>query len=98
MHSKSTFQSPSQVLRIGEWAGEMIGFEYDWLTAYLFDGAITMFGNYVEGKLNDPNNYNKKTGKIIVGLSEILKTKKLANKMTLEQQRRALAAVGITMG
>ncbi len=49
--AKATGQSPSQLLRISEWAARKLGMPYDWWTGYMLDAAVSLFGTWIENRL-----------------------------------------------
>ena len=80
--SRATRQAPSELLGIREWAAETLTdtgrangwldpdtvFPDDWWTPLQFDAAVSFFGTWIEGKLNQ---YDDK-GKPIYDLVQLL--------------------------
>jgi hypothetical protein len=67
--ARATRQSPSELLGIREWAADLTGMPDDLWTPLQFDAAVSYFGNYVEGKLNE---VDPKTGQHLHTLDDLL--------------------------
>lgn len=77
--SQETHRAPSEIVRVREWASQMMGFEDTW-TPYQFDRAVVWFGIWVENHLAERD----KQGKPIHTLDTLLDADKPMVKAGLE--------------
>jgi hypothetical protein len=68
--SKAAGKLPSSLLGINEWASELTGMDDTW-TALQFDNAVTLFGRFIENKLEETDS----KGKYVNKLSDLLDDK-----------------------
>lgn len=66
--SRAARVPPSDLLNLDEWASNLIGMEDIW-TPLQFNAAVSLFGNWIEGKLNQ---FDPKTGKALYELEDLL--------------------------